>query len=86
MKRRYTDEQIIGILKEHEAGLTAKELCRKYGMSDATFYKWKAKFSGMEVNEARRLRDLEDENRRLKKLVADLSLDKMALEEVLKKI
>lgn len=86
MKRRYTDEQIIGILKEHEAGLTAKELCRKYGMSDATFYKWKSKFSGMEVNEARRLRDLEDENRRLKKLVADLSLDKMALEEVLKKI
>ena len=86
MKRRYTDEQIIGILKEHEAGVTAKELCRKHGMSDATFYKWKAKFSGMEVNEARRLRDLEDENRRLKKLVADLSLDKMSLEEVLKKI
>lgn len=86
MKRRYTDEQIIGILKEDEAGLTAKELCRKHGMSDATFYKWKAKFSGMEVNEARRLRDLEDENRKLKRLVADLSLDKMALEEVLKKI
>ena len=86
MKRRYTDEQIIGILKEHEAGVPAKELCRKHGMSDATFYKWKAKFSGMEVNEARRLRDLEDENRRLKRLVADLSLDKMALEEVLKKI
>lgn len=86
MKRRFTDEQIIGILKEHEAGVAAKELCRKYGMSDASFYKWKAKFSGMEVNEARRLRDLEDENRRLKKLVADLSLDKMALEEVLKKI
>ena len=86
MKRRYSDEQIIGILKEHEAGFSAKELCRKYGMSDACFYKWKAKFSGMEVNEARRLRDLEDENRKLKKLVADLSLDKMALEEVLKKI
>jgi len=86
MKRRFTDEQIIGVLKEHEAGLSAKELCRKYGMSDATFYKWKAKFSGMEVNEARRLRDLEDENRKLKRLVADLSLDKMALEEVLKKI
>jgi len=86
MKRRYTDEQIIGILKEYEAGVKATELCRKYGMSDATFYKWKAKFSGLEVSEARRLRDLEDENRRLKKLVADLSLDKMALEEVLKKI
>ena len=86
MKRRYTDEQIIGILKEHEAGITAKDLCRKHGMSDATFYKWKAKFSGLEVNEARRLRDLEDENRKLKRLVADLSLDKMALEEVLKKL
>jgi len=86
MKRRYTDEQIIGILKAHEAGSRAKDLCRKYGMSDATFYKWKAKFSGMEVNEARRLKSLEDENRHLKKLVADLSLDKMALEEVLKKL
>jgi putative transposase len=86
MKRRFSDEQIIGIMKEHEAGFTVKELCRKHGMSDATFYKYKAKFSGMEVNEARRLRDLEDEGRRLKKLVADLSLDKMPLEEVLKKI
>ena len=86
MKRRFSDEQIIGILKEHEAGVTAKELCRKHGMSDATFYKWKAKFSGMEISEARRLRDLEDENRKLKRLVADLSLDKMALGEVLKKI
>ena len=86
MKRRYTDEQIIGILKEDEAGITSRELFRKHGMSDATFYKWKAKFSGMEVSEARRLRALEDENRKLKRLVADLSLDKMALEEVLKKI
>jgi putative transposase len=86
MKRRFTDEQIIGILKEHEAGITAKDLCRKHGMSDATFCKWKAKFSGLEVNEARRLRDLEDENRKLKRLMADLSLDKMALEEVLKKL
>ena len=86
MKRRFTDEQIIGILKENEAGVPVKELCRKHGMSDATYYKWKSKFSGMEVNDARRLRDMEDENRRLKKLVADLSLDKMALEELLKKI
>ena len=86
MKRRFTEEQIIGILKEHEAGISAKELCRKHGMSDASFYKWKAKFGGMEVSDARRLRDLEDENRKLKRLVADLSLDKMALEEVLKKI
>ena len=66
--------------------MTAKELCRKHGMSDATFYKWKAKFSGMEISGARRLRDLEEENRKLKRLVADLSLDKMALEEVQKKI
>ncbi|MFT6581245.1 MAG: putative transposase [Alphaproteobacteria bacterium] len=86
MKSRFSDEQIIGILKEHEVGVTVKELCRKYGMSDATYYKWKAKYSGLEINEARRLRSLEDENRRLKKLVAYLSLDKMALEEVLKKI
>jgi len=86
MKSRFSDEQIIGILKEHEAGVTVKELCRKYGMSDATYYKWKSRYSGMEVNEARRLRALEDENRRLKELVADLSLDKMALEEVLQKI
>lgn len=86
MKKRFTDEQIIGILKEHEAGVKAKDLCRRHGMSDASFYKWKAKYGGMEVNEAKRLRELEDENRRLKKLVADLSLDKMALSEVLKKI
>ena len=72
--------------KEYEAEITAKDLCRKHGMSDATLYKWKAKFSNLEVNEARRLRDLEDENRKLKRLVADLSLDKMALEEVLKKL
>lgn len=86
MKRRFNEEQIIGILKEHEAGISAKELCRKHGMSDASFYKWKAKFGGMEVSDARRLRDLESENAKLKKLVADLSLDKMALEDVLKKI
>ena len=87
MKRsRFSEEQIIGILKEHEAGVSAKDLCRKHGMSDASFYKWKAKFGGMEVSDARRLRDLESENAKLKKLVADLSLDKMALEDVLKKI
>ena len=86
MKRRFSEEQIIGILKEHEAGISAKELCRRHGMSDASFYKWKAKFGGMEVSEARRLRDLEAENPTLNKLVADLSLDKMALEDVLRKI
>ena len=85
-KPRYSDSQIMSILKEAEAGIPVPELCRKHGMSDATYYKWKSKFSGMEVNDARRLRDMEDENRRLKKLVADLSLDKMALEELLKKI
>lgn len=66
--------------------MTARELCRKHGVSDATFYKWKAKFSGIEVSEARRPRDLEDENRKLKRLVADLSLNELALKEVLKKI
>ena len=66
--------------------MTARELCRKHGVSDATFYKWKAKFSGIEVSEARRLRDLEGENRKLKRRVADLSLNKLALKEVLKKI
>lgn len=86
MKRRFSEEQIIGILKEHEAGVSAKDLCRKHGMSDASFYKWKAKFGGMEVSDAKRLRELESENAKLKKLVADLSLDKMALEDVLKKI
>ena len=86
MKRRFSEEQIIGILKEHEAGISAKELCRKHGMSDASFYKWKAKFGGMEVSDAKRLRELESENAKLKKLVADLALDKMALEDVLKKI
>ena len=86
MKRRFSEEQIIGILKEHDAGVSVKELCRRHGMSDASFYKWKAKFGGLEVSDAKKLRNLEDENRRLKKLVADLSLDKMALEEVLKKI
>lgn len=84
--RKPSRNQIIGILKEHESGVSAKEQCRKHGMSDASFYKWKAKFGGMEVSDARRLRDLESENAKLKKLVADLSLDKMALEDVLKKI
>lgn len=80
MKRtRRSEEQIIGILKEAEAGAKVDELCRKHGMSSPTFYAWKAKFGGMDVNEARRLRSLEDENRRLKALVADLSLDNQML-------
>ena len=82
---RFTEEQIIGVLKEAEAGMKTAELCRKYGISDATYYKWKSKYGGLEVNEARRLRQLEDENRRLKHLVADLTLDNQALKAVLAK-
>jgi putative transposase len=79
---RFTTEQIIGILKEAEAGMPVKELCRKHGMSDASLYNWKAKYGGMAVSEARRLKDLEDENRRLKKLVADQALDIQMLKEI----
>ena len=82
---KFTVEQIIKILKENEAGAKVVDLCRKYGFSDATFYNWRAKYGGMEVSEARRLKQLEDENNRLKKLVADLSLDKQALELLLSK-
>lgn len=80
MKRnRFTDEQIIGILKEHEAGTSVSELCRKHGVSDASIYKWKAKFGGMDVSEAKRLKKLEDENAKLKRLLADAMLDNAAL-------
>ena len=79
MRKRHTEEQIIGVLKESEAGLKTDELCRKYGISTATFYKWKSKFGGMEVSDARRLKSLEDENRKLKTIVADLTLDVQAL-------
>ena len=82
--KRRTEEQIISILKESEAGLATRDLCRQHGISGATFYKWKAKFGGMTVSEARRLRMLEDENRRLKHIVADLTLDNTALKEVAK--
>ena len=82
---RYTEEQIIGVLKEAEAGMKTAEVCRKHGISDATYYKWKAKYGGLEVSEARRLRQLEEENRRLKQIVADLTLDKQALQAVLAK-
>jgi putative transposase len=86
MKRsRFSDEQIIGILKEHQAGLSAAELCRKYGVSDATFYKWRSKYGGMEVSEAKRLRALEDENAKLKRLLADAMLDVSTLKEMLGK-
>lgn len=86
MKRsRFTEEQIIGILKEHQAGLGAKELCRKHGVSDATFYKWRAKFGGMEVSEAKRLKALEAENAKLKKLLAEQMMDVSTLKEMLGK-
>ena len=84
-KARYSEEQIIGILKEAEAGIPITELCRKYGISDATYYNWKARYGGMTTSEMRRLRQLEDENRRLKQLVADLTLDNQALKAVISK-
>jgi putative transposase len=86
MKRsRFSEEQIIGILKEHQAGLSAAEICRKYGISDATFYNWRNKYGGMEVSEAKRLKAVEDENRKLKKLLAESMLDVATLKELLGK-
>ena len=86
MKRaRHSEEQIIAVLQEAQAGSTIEELCRRHGISAATYYKWKQKFGGLEVKDARRLRLLEEENRKLKKLVADLSLDKDLLQHVIKK-
>ena len=81
-RKRYSEEQIIGVLKEAEAGVPVKDVCRKHGISEATFYNWRTKYAGMQVNDARRLRELEDENRRLKKLVADQALDIHLLREV----
>ena len=79
MKRsRFTEEQIIGILREQEAGVATAEVCRRHGVSSATFYKWKAKFGGMDVSEARRLKALEDENTKLKRMLADAMLDNVA--------
>ena len=83
MKRsRFTEEQIIGILKEQEAGAKTADVCRKHGVSEATFYKWKAKYGGMDVSEARRLKALEDENARLKKLLAEAMLDNAVLKDI----
>jgi putative transposase len=84
-KARFSEEQIIGILKEHDAGTKTEDLCRRHGISGTTFYKWKAKFGGMEASDAKRLRALEDENRRLKKLLAEQMLDNAALKDLVGK-
>lgn len=81
-RKRYSEEQIIGILKEAESGLPVDQLIRKHGISGGTFYRWKSKFGGMEVSEAKRMRALEDENRRLKRLVADQALDIQMLKDI----
>ena len=81
-RSRFTEQQIIAVLAEHEAGLKTKELCRKHGISDATFYNWKAKFGGMDVSDAKKLRGLEIENSRLKRMIADLMLDNQILKDV----
>jgi putative transposase len=86
MKRsRFTEAQIIRILKEVEGGRMVKEVCREYGMSDATYYNWKAKYGGMEASDIKRLKDLAQENRRLKQMYADLSLENRALKDVIEK-
>jgi putative transposase len=84
-KSGFSEEQIIGILKEHQAGMPVANLCRKHGISDATLYAWRSKYGGMEVSDARKLKTLEDENRRLKKLLAESMLDVATLREMMGK-
>ena len=84
-RKRFTEEQIIAVLKEHEAGMKTADLARRHGISEATLYNWKAKFGGMDVSEAKRLRALEDENGKLKRLLADAMLDNAALKDLLSK-
>lgn len=85
MKNRFSVSQIISVIKEQESGIGIRELCRKYGIGQSTFYRWKALYGGMSISDAQRLKDLLEENRKLKSLVADLSLDKVMLQEVLSK-
>lgn len=85
MAKRYTEEQIIAVLKEAESGIKTGELCRKHGISDGAFYKWKAKYSGLEVSDLRKIKALEEENSKLKRIVADLSLDNRALKDIVSK-
>lgn len=84
-RKRFTEEQIIGVLREHEAGAKTGDLARKHGISEATLYNWKAKYGGMDVSDAKKLRALEDENGKLKRLLADAMLDASALRELLSK-
>ncbi len=84
-QRRFSEEQIIGVLKQAEAGRPIGELCRDNGISEGTYYRWKAKYGGLEVSEAKRLKELQEENAKLKRLVADLSLDNVALKDLLSK-
>ncbi len=85
MKKRFTEEQIILVLKEHESGVKTSDVCRRHGISEATFYNWKAKFGGMDVSDAQRLKSLESENSKLKKLLAEAELDKLMLKDLLSK-
>lgn len=86
MKRsKYSESQIVGILKEADNGVTVKEVCRKYGISDATYYKWKSKYGGLEVSDVRRMRELEAENAKLKRMYADVSLENQALKDLISK-
>jgi putative transposase len=85
VRKRYTEEQIIAVLKEGEAGVSVRDLCRKYGMSDGAYYNWKAKYAGLTVSELKRLKALEDENRRLKQIVGEQALDIRTLKELLSK-
>lgn len=84
-RRRFSEEQVIGVLKEHQAGMSAADLCRKHGISDATFYTWRSKYGGMEVSDAKKLKALDEENRKLKKLLAEQMLDNATLKEMLGK-